>query len=185
MGGNKRKQGHRQSLRRIRHFNILRREAELRDHDVGGRSGDAAVVQDQLEVGGGGGDVSDDDEESKAGFVDGDEESIEAGGGATEDVENDDTDDVSDADGIIASADTRRELVVAKLYMKEIGLSDFLKSAVGGKMKSQALDTALSRTVSLGQYAYEKVIINIFIRLLRDSRRFLFIQAFRRDDARS
>jgi len=170
MGGSKSKNHKRKGLkcfRRIRHLNMLRRAAEVHDHvqvDVAADGGGAAEFGDPLEEfdgDGGGGCCADDKPE--AGFADGDEEFGEA------DTAND-----SDANGgAVSNVDTRRELVIAVRCLVDIGLDDFLKSAVGGKMKGQNRASALSRTVSLAQYTHEKVTA-IFVTTSRsDSRHFL------------
>jgi hypothetical protein len=52
---------------------------------------------------------------------------------------------------------TRALLVEAVKVLKDAGLEAFLTSSVGGKLKGDNLYTCMSRTVSLAQYAYEKV----------------------------
>jgi hypothetical protein len=147
MGGMKRKQYKkgRQSLTKLRHLNMLRRTAELENVDGSGGGSDDGVEE--------------------TGLVDGNDEAA-VGSGAAEEVEGDDaggaTDANSEAEEDIdnsANGDTRRELVIAVGCMNEAGLSDYLKSLVGGKMRGQSLSTCLSRTVSVAQFAYEKVTI--------------------------
>jgi hypothetical protein len=115
--------------------------------------------------GGGGGDGVEDQEADDTGLVDGNDEAA-GRSGAAEEVKGDDaggaTDANSEAEGDIdtfANGDTRRELVIAVRCMNEAGLSDYLKSLVGGQMRGQNLSTCLSRTVSVAQFAYEKVTI--------------------------
>ena len=129
---------------------MLRRTTELENVGTGG---------------GGGGDGVEDQEADDTGLVDGNDEAA-GGSGAAEEVKGDDaggaTDANSEAEGDIdtfANGDTRRELVIAVRCMNEAGLSDYLKSLVGGNMRGQNLSTCLSRTVSVAQFAYEKVTI--------------------------
>jgi hypothetical protein len=58
---------------------------------------------------------------------------------------------------ILPPLSSRELLIVAVRILRVSGLESFLKSSVGGKLKSDNLNTCLSRTVSLAQYAYEKV----------------------------
>lgn len=174
MGGTKTKsrKNRRQSLTKIRHLNMLRRAAE----------------QDQLEIVGREEAEGDDTGVSEAGAVDGDDAAVQVGG-AVEEVESDaaggameadfETDGIYDTD---ADGDTRRELVIAVRCMTDAGLTNFLKSAVGGKMKGQNLSTCLSRTVSLAQYVHEKVLTTSL--LPYQGTNDIFVLAFRHDDAR-
>jgi len=144
---------------------MLRRAAEL-DGDVDGDgSGDGG--------GGGGGDGGIEAglvDKSEAGLVDGSDAGSNAAVGVGGEGKDDDAGGVAEADfetdGIfdtVGDGDTRIELEIAVRCMNDVGLSNFLRSAVGGSMKGQSLGTCLSRTVSVAQYTYEKVVITHFI----------------------